>query len=288
MAKDECYLHHWSSISKVADESKLVEELRVGLRGRSGSGSFSSLPASNGNPLPINTTLAALNSKVEWLYGAMHELNAKVVTILETVTRLESAVPTSTAPGAKRYFTRQSSISEGEREGKRFKRNEIVTSAFSGPEFNEQDGVHVYTDGGCFDNGKNGSRAGIGVYWGYNDPDNVSERLTGRPTNIRAEIHAAATAVRIAKRRGIKKLIVHTDSQFLINGITKWIIGWKKNGWKCTTGKPVINKDDFEAIDNQLSNISVKWVHVKSHSGDFGNEEADNLAKQGAKKPESS
>ncbi|KAJ1150082.1 hypothetical protein NDU88_002880 [Pleurodeles waltl] len=75
----------------------------------------------------------------------------------------------------------------------------------------------VYTDGCCASNGRSGARAGIGVYWGENHPLNVSERLSGRQTNQRAEIQAACTAVAQARSQNIKKLDVCTDSKFTIN-----------------------------------------------------------------------
>ena len=75
----------------------------------------------------------------------------------------------------------------------------------------------VYTDGCCHNNGQNGALAGIGVYWGTDSPLNISEPLTGRPTNNRAEIHAAVRAISQAKALGKKKIVIYTDSQFLIN-----------------------------------------------------------------------
>lgn len=113
----------------------------------------------------------------------------------------------------------------------------------------------------------------------------MSERLPGRQTNNRAEIHAARHAIEQAKSEGIKDLKIHTDSQFLINGMTKWIHGWKHNGWKLSTGQPVINREDFEALDKASKGIKVKWEHVRGHQGVPGNEAADRLANEGASKP---
>jgi len=156
---------------------------------------------------------------------------------------------------------------------------------YTGSIFPDDEGVHVYTDGGCFNNGQSEARAGIGVFWNTDDPSNVSERLPGRPTNNRAEIHAAVKAVQQAKAKGIHNLILHTDSMFLINGITKWIKGWKRKDWKLASGKPVINKADFEALDAEMSGINIKWMYIKGHSGDAGNDAVDILAKKGASKP---
>ncbi|XP_076441445.1 ribonuclease H1-like [Babylonia areolata] len=156
---------------------------------------------------------------------------------------------------------------------------------FTGIPFPDHEGKVVYTDGASFDNGYATARAGIGVYWGPRDPYNKSERLTGRQTNNRAEIHAAEVAVQQAKQRGVQNLILHTDSQFLISGITTWIKKWKKNGWKLSTGGDVINREDFENLDKAISGINVKWMHVRGHRGIEGNEAADRLANAGAKKP---
>ncbi|KAM9316098.1 ribonuclease H1 [Gastrophryne carolinensis] len=142
----------------------------------------------------------------------------------------------------------------------------------------------VYTDGCCARNGRRRPQAGIGVYWGPNHPMNVAEKLEGRQTNQRAEIQAACKAIEQAKAQNLSKLVLYTDSMFTINGITKWIHTWKKNGWKLSTGSKVVNRDDFEKLDRLLRGIEVKWMHIPGHAGFGGNEEADRLAREGAKK----
>ncbi|KAK3777716.1 hypothetical protein RRG08_021826 [Elysia crispata] len=230
----------------------------------------------------VNFEVTKMQGTINSLFGMMESLRSDVGHILDIVKRIETAA--FIAPGTKRNFSTMAKEPDAMRDRKQSKKDKGNVGGFTGSNFEEEDGVHVYTDGGCFDNGRNGARAGIGVYWGRDDPNNISEALSGRPSNNRAEIHAALKAVQIAKKKGIKNLIIHTDSQFLINGITKWIKGWKRNGWKLTTGHPVINKDDFSALDNELLGISVKWIYVKGHSGNPANEEADRLAKQGAEK----
>ena len=101
--------------------------------------------------------------------------------------------------------------------------------------------VEVYTDGACPNNGQPGARAGIGVWWPHNPSWNLSERLGGRQTNNRAEIHAAVRAIEIAKENGVQSLLLHTDSNLLYKGMTEWLSGWKKKGWK-----DVINHEDFK------------------------------------------
>ncbi|CAG5123395.1 unnamed protein product [Candidula unifasciata] len=248
----------------------------------------SSTSCSNCSQCQNVATVASLSSAVEDMkasiqniYGVVEKLSVGLTEVQSTVCRLEK---TFMAPGSKRAFC-TSAANESRQKRPKFDNNK---DCFTGSKFLESEGSHVYTDGGCFDNGRNGARAGIGVFWARNDVDNVSERLPGRPTNNRAEIHAAVRAVQIAKKKGIQNLILHTDSQFLINGITKWIRGWKRNQWKKTTGSPVINQKDFEELDKELQGINVKWVHVRGHSGDPSNDEADLLARQGAAKLEES
>uniref|UniRef100_A0A8C5L668 Ribonuclease H1 n=1 Tax=Jaculus jaculus TaxID=51337 RepID=A0A8C5L668_JACJA len=134
--------------------------------------------------------------------------------------------------------------------------------------------VVVYTDGCCSSNGRMQARAGIGVYWG-----------PGHPLNL-AEIHAACKATEQAKAQNISKLVLYTDSMFTINGITNWVQGWKKNGWRTSTGKDVINKEDFMELDELTQGRDIQWMHIPGHSGFVGSEEADRLASEGAKRSE--
>uniref|UniRef100_A0A2K6FN59 Ribonuclease H1 n=1 Tax=Propithecus coquereli TaxID=379532 RepID=A0A2K6FN59_PROCO len=129
------------------------------------------------------------------------------------------------------------------------------------------DFVVVYTDGCCSSNGRRRARAGIGVYWGPGHP-------------------AACKAIEQAKAQNISKLVLYTDSMFTINGMTNWVQGWKKNGWKTSTGKEVINKEDFVALEKLAQGMDIQWMHVPGHAGFVGNEEADRLAREGAKRSE--
>uniref|UniRef100_T1IRC7 RNase H type-1 domain-containing protein n=1 Tax=Strigamia maritima TaxID=126957 RepID=T1IRC7_STRMM len=139
----------------------------------------------------------------------------------------------------------------------------------------------VYIDGACENNGRYGARGGIGVYWRPNDPRNVSEPLIGRQTNNRAEIQAAVRALGQAQTSRLRALTIVTDSKFLINSVTEWMDGWRQNGWITSTGQRVENREDFEALICVLAGINVKWVYVKAHSGNFGNDAADRLAHKG-------
>lgn len=149
----------------------------------------------------------------------------------------------------------------------------------------ENDCVVVYTDGACSKNGFAGAKAGIGVWWSENHPLNVSKSTARRNTNNSAEIQACTEACNVAAQNGIDKLVIKTDSQFVINCMTKWIKNWKKNNWKTAAGKPVINKEDLLELEksSQLLKL-VKYEYVPGHKGVAGNEGADRLAVLGAEK----
>ncbi|XP_076674806.1 ribonuclease H1 [Andrena cerasifolii] len=146
----------------------------------------------------------------------------------------------------------------------------------------DKDGyVNVYTDGACSKNGRKGSRAGIGVWFGDDHPMNVSKALEGRATNNHAEIQAVTVAARQAKKAGIENLKINTDSQFLLYCIQTWMPKWKNNGWKTVSNKPVINKVELLEMEEALVSLNIKWNHVNGHVGIYGNEMADKLARAG-------
>ena len=108
----------------------------------------------------------------------------------------------------------------------------------------------VYTDGACVNNGRRGALAGIGVWWGDNNDENVSELVTGsRHTNNTAEIQAAIKAITLAGELGAPRLNIRTDSEFLVNCATIWMPRWKQNGWRCIDGHAVVNQDDLRTLD---------------------------------------
>ncbi|XP_034246488.1 ribonuclease H1 isoform X2 [Thrips palmi] len=159
------------------------------------------------------------------------------------------------------------------------------TSSNQAPPFKvDSDGfVIVYTDGACPKNGFNATKAGIGVWFNDQHPLNVSKGVTGRFTNNSAEIEAATVAVQTAAHAGISKLCIMTDSQFLISCMTQWLDGWKRKNWKTVKNEPVIVKDEILALEQACRDLDeVKWVHVRGHEGVYGNERADELARNGA------
>ena len=93
------------------------------------------------------------------------------------------------------------------------------------------------------------------------------------------EIMAAIQALKALKRPC--KIRLHTDSQYLKQGITNWIKKWKRNGWRTADRKPVKNVDLWQALEAELETHDVKWIWVKGHAGHDGNERADALANRG-------
>ena len=133
--------------------------------------------------------------------------------------------------------------------------------------------ITIYTDGACKGNPGEG---GWGAFIEYN---NEKVKLYGYEeltTNNRMEIIAAIEALRFIKVQS--DIIIYTDSKYLMNGINTWIHGWKKNNWKTSSNKDVKNVDLWKIIDELNSNHSIEWIWVKGHSGNPGNEMADELA----------
>ena len=135
------------------------------------------------------------------------------------------------------------------------------------------DNVEVWTDGGCKPNPGPGGWAAILCY------KDVRKELTGSDpdtTNNRMELTAAAEALEALKRPCKVKL--HTDSQYLKDGITRWHTGWVRKNWKNATGDPVKNIDLWQRILAAAKVHEVEWVWVRSHVGIALNERADELA----------
>ncbi|UNI20317.1 Ribonuclease H [Purpureocillium takamizusanense] len=147
--------------------------------------------------------------------------------------------------------------------------------------------LQIYTDGSSLANGKAGSRAGVGVFFGDGDPRNVSERLPGEPqTNQRAELMAILRALQIAPVTQPVQIV--SDSQYSINCVTQWAPGWKRKGWMTASGEMVKNKDLIEQVIDLIEQRTLvggtTYFHwVKGHATDRGNMAADRLAVRGAK-----
>jgi ribonuclease HI len=136
--------------------------------------------------------------------------------------------------------------------------------------------VVVWTDGACSGNPGPGGWGAILTY------DGREKELFGgeaETTNTRMELTAAIMALEALKRSCAVDL--HTDSQYLRGGITGWISGWKRNGWRTAEKKPVKNVDLWQRLDAALARHRVSWHWVRGHAGDVMNERADALARKG-------
>jgi ribonuclease HI len=136
--------------------------------------------------------------------------------------------------------------------------------------------VEVWTDGACSGNPGPGGWGAILSYKGKERELSGGEALT---TNNRMELMGAIAALETLTRPCTVAL--HTDSQYLRQGITSWIHGWKKNGWKTADRKPVKNEELWKRLDAALKQHKIEWKWVKGHAGDEMNERADALARSG-------
>ena len=136
--------------------------------------------------------------------------------------------------------------------------------------------VVIYTDGACSGNPGPG---GWGVVMRWQGKEKELYGFEPVTTNNRMELTAAIQALEALTRPVTVSL--HTDSTYVLNGITKWIQGWQRNGWKTAAKKPVKNDDLWRRLTEAMRPHDVSWVWVKGHAGDPGNERADALARRG-------
>lgn len=172
----------------------------------------------------------------------------------------------------------------------------------------------VYTDGGCWQDLRIGgwglhgyfyieepAKTGTGCKKAMPTPTGYESKATGKPditvthyvdafkslpsdaTNNIAELSAGLKALELALESGVANALILTDSKYFLKGLTEWLPGWKRSNWILSTGKPVVNKELWVAVDEAYSkiqekkiNLQMKWV--KGHSGEFGNEIVDKLA----------
>ncbi|VAW72761.1 Ribonuclease HI [hydrothermal vent metagenome] len=136
--------------------------------------------------------------------------------------------------------------------------------------------VILFTDGACRGNPGPG---GWGVWMRYGEHDKELFGGENNTTNNRMELMAAIMALESLTRE--TSAVLYTDSKYVLQGITEWIDNWKARGWKTAAKKPVKNVDLWQRLDKARSLHQVEWKWVKGHSGDVGNEKADELANQG-------
>lgn len=145
----------------------------------------------------------------------------------------------------------------------------------------------IYTDGACRGNGKETGVGGWGICW---EVDGKYEGRCGGArgvTNNIMELTAGLEAMRYAEAKGLKEVTFWSDSQYLVKGLTEWLPGWKRKGWKTAGGKPVLNQELWEALDVLVAALrqagcQFSWQWVRGHNGHPGNEMADQMANQGA------
>ncbi len=137
----------------------------------------------------------------------------------------------------------------------------------------ETEVVEIFTDGACSGNPGPG---GWGVLLRYKGHEKRLQGFSPHTTNNRMELLAAIRALEALKRPC--KVVLYTDSSYMKNGITTWIHGWKRRGWKGARGKPVKNVDLWRQLDRLASIHDIQWKWVKGHSGHVDNETVDKLA----------
>ncbi len=135
--------------------------------------------------------------------------------------------------------------------------------------------VIIHTDGACRGNPGPGGWGAILVSGKHRKELKGSEQDT---TNNRMELMAAIEALKALTRRC--DVVLWTDSEYVKNGITKWVHGWVKRGWKTAAKQPVKNEALWKALLEQSQRHDIEWRWVKGHSGDEGNERADSLANE--------
>ncbi len=135
--------------------------------------------------------------------------------------------------------------------------------------------VTIYTDGGCQGNPGPGGWAAVLTCGPYR-----LEISGGNPatTNNRMELSAAIAA--LLRIKDPSRVLLYTDSQYVRNGVTQWIHGWKRKGWVTANRQPVKNADLWKALDASTTQHQIDWRWVKGHAGNAGNERCDQLATQ--------
>jgi ribonuclease HI len=139
--------------------------------------------------------------------------------------------------------------------------------------------VVIYTDGACKGN------PGPGGWGGWISFGEQEKRICGGEndtTNNRMELSGAIEGLKALTEAC--KVTLYTDSSYVQKGITQWLAGWKKKGWKTASKQPVKNKDLWQALDDECQRHDIEWKWVKGHAGIKGNEIADELANLGIEK----
>lgn len=140
--------------------------------------------------------------------------------------------------------------------------------------------VEIFTDGSCLGNPGKG---GIGIVLRYRGREKTVSQGYFQTTNNRMELRAVIEALNLLKEPC--RVLLHSDSQYMKNGIQKWIFNWKRNNWRTSDNKAVKNQDLWQALDLATARHDIEWQWVKGHSGHRENELCDELAKASANQP---
>ena len=141
--------------------------------------------------------------------------------------------------------------------------------------------VDIFTDGAC--SGNPGPGGWGAILRAETNGGTRTREINGgetETTNNRMELTAAIEALR-ALKGGPHEVHIHTDSSYVKDGISTWIHGWKKNGWRTAAKKPVKNAELWQVLDEETKAHRIEWHWVKGHAGHKENERADELARQG-------
>ena len=141
--------------------------------------------------------------------------------------------------------------------------------------------ITIYTDGACSGNPGPGGWGAILISGEHRKELFGGERET---TNNRMELMAAIEALDALKRSS--NVVLHTDSTYVKDGITKWIHGWRRSGWRTAAKKPVKNSELWQRLDEASKRHDIDWCWVKGHAGHPENERADELARSGVPQPD--
>ena len=141
--------------------------------------------------------------------------------------------------------------------------------------------IELYTDGACSGNPGAGGWGALLRWHGHEKELSGGEAET---TNNRMEMMAVMEGLRAVKKKSAD-VHVYTDSKYVMDGVTKWLEGWKAKGWKTAAKKPVKNQDLWEALDSLIRQHRVEFTWVKGHSGHPENERVDKLAVSAIPKP---
>lgn len=136
--------------------------------------------------------------------------------------------------------------------------------------------IVIYTDGACSGNPGPGGWGAVLLSGSHRKDIFGGEKET---TNNRMELSAVIESLKSLKNSS--QVSIYTDSKYVMDGITKWIFNWKKNGWKSANKKPIKNIDLWQQLDKEVARHQAEWTWVKGHSGDQFNEVADELARRG-------